>query len=87
MSHFDSAIKRLLIRHKGSASNGNVVAMDNTKVLHVSPGEQREARLDRYDQSIYTEFENTRLYCKYDLGLKENTAVDDLKEFIDFAWS
>lgn len=90
-TQFVSAYKRLLIRHDISINTGNVRAMDNTKILHVSSGENKKkrAKLDRYDLNTYDAVHTATVAEKHGLT---DYSIDDsnfsvINEFLKFSWA
>lgn len=91
VAQFISAYKRLLIRHDVQVSTGNTQLMDKTKILNVSVSTKKKiATIDRYDPTIYNAVENLRIKQKYGLDSNKSNSsqntVDDLKQFLHFAW-
>ena len=90
-TQFVSAYKRLLIRHDISINAGNVRAMSNTKILHVSSGEGKKirAKIDRYDLNIYDAVHTATVAEKYGLTdhTIDNLSFPEISEFLNFSWA
>lgn len=82
-----SAHKRLLIRHKNVANNGNVEMQDSTTILHVFSATQKIAKLERYDSQIYDEIANIRVAKKYQLDRMISQNPLTFPEISLFSWS
>lgn len=83
------AYKRLLARHNISINTGNVMPIDNIKMLNVSLTKSRKKRtnINRYNLTIYNIIQKSLVAEKYRFidHPKENYNLDEISEFLNFA--